>query len=247
MILKKLKSKSKSRKGQTQTINRNIVKPPIDDTNKDIMKEGNDYKIPKSSKITSQGIPQNMYIRTGTMSTIKGKLIKTNPINKKTQEKMLFSWDAINDCINEDCPAYEICHYEKTGKCRVQLSYIRGVQGIIFKNYSDTATETQLYKVGMYLNPLYINLCKFKIAELGVRKVIYHNKAGSKVINPIYKEIRETIKTIEAIWKSIGLDPDDKAPFVPGSNPGKGDDWFETEDGVTMQAPSSSISEPNPK
>jgi hypothetical protein len=52
--------------------------------------------------------------------------------------------------------------------------------------------------------PLYKILCKLKIEEMGVVQAVLPGKYGARA-NPVYKEIRETIKLIAYMWKSIGL------------------------------------------
>jgi hypothetical protein len=69
-----------------------------------------------------------------------------------------------------------------------------------------------LYKVGMQLVPLYSMLCRQKIVEKSVGNIAYEDAKGITRIHPIYKEIRETMKTIAVISKEIGftnvVDPD---------------------------------------
>ncbi|MCP3681909.1 MAG: hypothetical protein GY861_04390 [bacterium] len=77
---------------------------------------------------------------------------------------------------------------------------------MIFKNFSDVLDEPMLYQIGIHLMPLYKNLCKLKIEELGVKQAVTMNtKSGRDQINPIYKEIREHIKIIQMMWRDIGL------------------------------------------
>jgi hypothetical protein len=57
-----------------------------------------------------------------------------------------------------------------------------------------------------------------KIAEAGIDQVVSYHKE-KLVINPIYKEIRETIKGIDSIMMNLGLErPElpDKDDFVNG-------------------------------
>ena len=58
---------------------------------------------------------------------------------------------------------------------------------------------------GMHLMPMYRTLARLKIEELGVNNIITTSDTGRKQANPIYKEIRDTIKLIDSLWHSLGL------------------------------------------
>jgi len=124
---------------------------------------------------------------------------------------MLYSWDVVQECIGDDCPAYLICKFKKVGRCYAQTQYLRAISSVVFRNYQNL-TEPQLYRIGMHLVPLYKTLIRLKIEELGVTSVLYTDGRGNKRVNPLFKEIRETIKTIESTWKTIGLEVDVEEP-----------------------------------
>ena len=67
-------------------------------------------------------------------------------------------------------------------------------------------TEPVLFKIGMHLVPQYKMLLKMKLAEMGIEGVIGVDLNGKPYIHPIYKEIRETIKCVNATWALLGLD-----------------------------------------
>jgi hypothetical protein len=85
------------------------------------------------------------------------------------------------------------------------LKYLKAVTQVIMTNYEKNLDEGQLYRVGMHIVPLYRNLCRFKIYELGVGSVVHTDEKGKRTVDPIYKEIREHIKLIEQMWKSVGI------------------------------------------
>jgi hypothetical protein len=134
-----------------------------------------------------------------------------------------YAWDVVTPCMGTSCPAYMECSF--SGKedvdtiirkreegielsipcCQLMKSYLTSIVDIIFRNYAEELTEAQLYRIGMGLIPLYRQLCRFKIAELGLMSVLYVNATGNPAIHPLMKEIREQIIAIERMWITIGL------------------------------------------
>jgi hypothetical protein len=144
-------------------------------------------------------IPNTMIEKEGEMTTERG-IIKVGKDNI-----FLYSWDAINSCLEERCPAYKLCSYDKTGKCAVQKNYLNSVMNVIFRNYGEDLTESEFMRIGLHLIPLYKILCKLKMEEVMIERVIYYDAKGKININPVFKEIREYIKLIEFTWHSLGL------------------------------------------
>jgi len=155
----------------------------------------------------------------GTMKVRRG----TSP-----EGHQLWSWDALTVCTQEQCPAATRCHYlspdlKPPDKCQVMLKYLKSATQVIMTNYEKNLDEGQLYRVGMHIVPLYRNLCRFKIYEMGVRSVVHTDDKGKRTVDPIYKEIREHIKLIEQMWKSVGitnvsLNPPGDEDFHPDDN-----------------------------
>lgn len=147
------------------------------------------------------GTPKNIPIRynqaLGDVSVERGKT--------RNQQVRLYSWDAINDCQAENCVAYQFCRYDKKGKCTIQANYLRAFSDVMFTNFAASFTEGDFYYIGMHMMPLYKTLCKLKIEELAVTRVINVDEKGVRRVNPVYKEIRETIKLINSLWKSMGM------------------------------------------
>jgi len=120
-------------------------------------------------------------------------------------EKALFSWDITMDCTDQACPANNFCEYERNGKCKAMTLYLKGVTNVVIGEHLDNLTEAQLFRIGMHLIPLYRTLVRMKIEELGVVRIIRADNAGKLAAHPIYKEMREQLKLIELMWKTIGL------------------------------------------
>ena len=131
------------------------------------------------------------------------------------QDTMMVAWDAIQPCVPRDCPMEHLCMYVKVGKCKVLSSYLKGVTSIIFRNYKEKLTEDQFLKIGLHIIPLYKNLCRMKMYELGLDNVVYTDDKGNYKANPIFREIREEIKLISSEWKSLGLDSFDRSGREP--------------------------------
>ena len=123
----------------------------------------------------------------------------------------LISWDCIQTCT-EHCPIHSTCTYKVTphSKCNLQTQYLERLTETIFSTYRYCSSEV-MYKIGMQIVPLYSMLCRQKIVEKSVMNLAYEDNKGVTRIHPIYKEIRETLKTIASIWKDVG--------FIPAINP----------------------------
>ena len=110
-------------------------------------------------------------------------------------------WDAVPACNAEDCKMEAVCPYTHTGKCSVRLKYLTHVYKSLIGQV-DENDAIALFKVGFHLIPLYGHLIQFKMEEYGQR-VMYSQDNGKRYVNPIFKEIRETIKVISAVLKDL--------------------------------------------
>jgi len=120
----------------------------------------------------------------------------------------LFEFYAINECQQERCPIFMHCRHLKTERqCQIQIKYLKAISEMIFNGISiESLSQVQKLKIGFHLQPLYRALCRLKMEELSLRRPTQMNKAGSRVVHPVYKEIRETIKTLTVILRDLGLD-----------------------------------------
>ena len=129
----------------------------------------------------------------------------------------MYSFDAVPICLEEECPAYGICHYHqseghKNAKCKVHLDYMKAITDVMFRNYSECLTEGKFFRVGTQLMSLYGTLCRIQIEKVGTSSITMLNSRGTLSAHPIFKEERETIKVIESLWRSIGLKPNHEVP-----------------------------------
>lgn len=130
------------------------------------------------------------------------------------QRFTLYAWDATPICLGARCPVFALCHYETkqrveqegaTIKCTVMVNYLKGCIDVVMDNFGDKLDEGTMFRVGMHLIPLYKILCRLKIEELAVERGVSVSARGMVQISPIYREMRETIKTIDAMWEKLGL------------------------------------------
>lgn len=169
----------------------------------------------------------------------------------------MFAWDGIQQCTGGEvdpnnmddpflCPVNHLCSYIKRGKCAVQVKYLEALYGSILGTYS-YLDEPMLFKIGMQLIPLYVQLVKLQIVELSLHGPTYLTDKGTILIHPIYKEIRETLKTIHVMWKDLDLTltfnkkpnlKDPSAVDLPAEISGRSDPAFYkrlTEDNTSMK------------
>jgi hypothetical protein len=150
--------------------------------------------------------------------------------NDKEDSIYILAWDFAEDCTGIKCPLYEKCEYmqiqksvpcERTSKCALQQKYLKSVmKAVVEKMKKNKATEETVIKLGYHLIPLYAQLFKFKMWETYNKEIIIYSQ-GSPKVHPVYKEMREIIKTLTSVWKDIG------SVFKEKADPGKvGDGAF---------------------
>ena len=115
------------------------------------------------------------------------------------------AWSAIADCLRHRCRIEEQCHYQKKGKCDVQVQFLQVTLEMI-RLENPSLKYNQAWRVGMHLIPMYKTLCKLYMDELAVTHPTYESDKGTRHSHPVYKEIRDTLKMIMMIWKDIGLE-----------------------------------------
>lgn len=141
---------------------------------------------------------------------------------KGVKDFYLVAWDFAVPCDYEKCVVYDRCTYlekwtmregkeglgkaGRTDKCVMQMRYLRNVMTAFVGKMKQTQKNEQedIIKFGFSLLPLYAQLFKFKLYEFGNNDVMVYSARGDSKINPVYKEIREIIKTIHGVWRDIG-------------------------------------------
>lgn len=145
------------------------------------------------------------------MSTFNDKLGNLEMKKGKLDGIPIVLWDAIPQCNEEACPIRERCPYQKTGKCTVRLKYLENVFNTVsaIPEHMDPVTAM---KIGMHIIPLYTQLCRFKMEEYACETVVTDGK-GSTKINPIFREIRETIKLTTTLLNDLSSNRKDVVPM----------------------------------
>jgi hypothetical protein len=121
-------------------------------------------------------------------------------------DKQLIAWDCIQDCSMENCPISNKCLYieRSNPKCALQIEYLQSFTDMIFRTYR-YVDEADMFRIGMNLVPLYSSLCRMKIVEKSIGSLTYEDAKGRVIIHPIYKEMRETMKVIQSLWREMGF------------------------------------------
>jgi len=118
-------------------------------------------------------------------------------------------WNAVGGCYPDSCGCAEICpsssSLEKPEKCVVISGYIQSVFNMMVRTFPAKITEDNAFRIGMHLIPLYKILCRLKMQEYKETEVMLHSISGGCRINPIFKEIRDTISSIEKVWINLGF------------------------------------------
>ena len=139
----------------------------------------------------------------GTMCISKGKLRDTKDPDSVVSDITFYSWDAIQECRGEECPADKYCPYERVGKCMTMLKFLKATAtSLVFKN--PDISQDIVFRVGTELMPLYSQMLRFFIEEIGIKEASYKNR-GKLGVHPIFKEIRECIKLIGVTRQKIGI------------------------------------------
>jgi hypothetical protein len=110
-------------------------------------------------------------------------------------------WDAIPQCDPATCNLADTCPYQKVGRCTLRVKYLANVFEAVSSVPENMDTMTIL-KIGMHIIPMYSQLCRFKMEEHHCPTMIADSKGNLKV-NPIFREIRETIKCCASLVSEL--------------------------------------------
>jgi len=124
--------------------------------------------------------------RMGTIPIVKGATTEGIPV---------VMWDAVPQCDVHYCQIAATCPYIEEGSlCGVRKEYL----DYVYRHFmgSVNAEDKQaLFRIGFELIPLFSHLVSLKIANHG-RPVTTLTDKGSVQVNPLFREIRETIRSI---------------------------------------------------
>jgi len=134
-------------------------------------------------------------------------MYKPVPTKGTTKEGLkIIMFDAVQNCRAEQCPIFNDCKYLKTGRCTVEINYLRAVFDSVNDMVGKDTTQGVLNKVTLHLLPLFHQLIRFQIYAYSVQDVCYTTTRGQIRAHPIFKEIRDTLRSIENTQASMGID-----------------------------------------
>jgi hypothetical protein len=168
-------------------------------------------------------LPPGIQAKLGSTDVQKGIVVVIRD-NGDLEEVDYLSWDVIDPCLGEDCPAFERCDMKEivpkyNDKCVVQLGYMMSINSVIISNFNNKLTEAQMMRIGFHLMPLYRILIRLKILEMGTANLEYISAKGEYKIKPIVDKIVMLLDKIEKTWDTIGLKEADRINMmkkIPG-------------------------------
>lgn len=174
-------------------------------------------------------MPKKLRIRKDDVGELKftsRSLQKCNKATNSIEKISIKMFDAVADCRPMSCENRTRCpyvtadHEDEDGnivyvqtifkrKCQIRVKYIGTILDSLIQAIPNN-DEMTVHRISIMLVPLYSSLIDFKLAALATQGDVYYLKG----INPIYKEMRATIKMINDLLAYIAV--------VPGSSPGTG-------------------------
>lgn len=138
----------------------------------------------------------------------------------------MFCWDPVALCEPSKCPIGDWCKYKDPPshqralsgkfKCLIQSQYMNYIYRSTFlrEDRESKLTEERIHKYGLLIVPLYLQLIKLKIVELSLHNPMIVNDKGGTSVHPVYKEIRETIKSINGLMRDLGVYKPPQTPNI---------------------------------
>ena len=123
------------------------------------------------------------------------------------KDKKLISWDAVITCT-DDCPINDRCPYDKSKNlCEMRRRYLESVITTLESGLKgDTIDDLDMIQVGLLLVPLFSQLVTFKIKAHSLGDQIMYGKG----VHPVYKEIRQCVRSISDIIADLKMKGSDK-------------------------------------
>lgn len=151
--------------------------------------------------------------------TSKFNLVKTN-VGKLDDNKLTYV-GYVGDCEGEECIIYDACDYNSKGKCTFEQNFLNTIYVTWLDKkdgIGDVLTQQQVHRIGASLMPLYSQLIKLaKVSfSISASQSIYEDSKGTKRAHPVFREMRDVIKSIGAEIKDAGLYQTWEAKFGKG-------------------------------
>ena len=146
---------------------------------------------------------------------------KSDPVHTTeieiVQDKTIPMIVGVSFCTGEDCPVAPRCKFVgKQVECVQEKQYMEMIVNSMLTKFtfSERLSKDLLFRIGVELMPLYRILYRLSVAEMGLNSSTNLNVRGDSIVNPIYKQMRETILAVSKVWQFIGIDS-----FAKGLNP----------------------------
>ena len=142
----------------------------------------------------------------GSLETLKRRSVGLEVI--KTSGFTALIWHSRKICdfdncdISGRCVHGEGCHVDL---CVPQKLYLENIYSSALDMLGISLSTREAVRLGLHIIPLYSILFDLKIAAAGLSSVWEHyGKSADRRVNPIYREIREHIGSIDKMWQSLG-------------------------------------------
>lgn len=159
--------------------------------------------------------------------SVAGGYFKFGP---EEEEHLLRVWNTVQECTPSVCPVENLCKFRSKGKgkCAAIRTYLAQVYSDMLETNQRELDSARLHQIGLHLLPIYKTLVRLLMEELVVLRATTVSPKGTVGVHPIFKEIRSTVKLIDQLWRSIGL----QAPPTGGlplkdANPVDGEGYYE--------------------
>jgi len=169
---------------------------------------------------------------------MKGQIDMLRPksaIDRFGGKDYVMMWTPPAKCFPDRCKLVDDCGYDKQnpvdptrpGFCLVEKKYLTNIVKMLLNPKKDMGvelTQFQVERIGYHIMPLYQILIRLKM-EAYTGKTVTYSPHGIKM-NPVFKEIRETMRDIDRELKELDL----PASWVSNARPKNVVDPYETGD-----------------
>lgn len=126
-------------------------------------------------------------------------------LTQQRAKSKLTGYQYVNKCTMESCPITDACpHCGNVVMCKLHKDYMatimNNVQSLIDAGVLD-AMQASIACTSIL--PLYNHLFKFQLLEMAQESPVIYGK--QIYMHPVYKEMRNTMKTIFELWKGLGV------------------------------------------
>lgn len=125
----------------------------------------------------------------------------------KTDNFTALVWNSCKICNPDRCPISNRCENVSIqgSICTPQKVYLEQIYSAALDMLGVSFSTREAVRLGVHIIPLYSILFELKIAAAKLDTVWeYYGAHGDPRVNPIYKEIRDHVKTIDDMWSKLG-------------------------------------------